>query len=147
MMTAPTIRPMVGITKGFRVVKRSCCLGLTPSAAVSAAEGVKPKQQDLLTTLKPFVIPTLGLIVGAVMMQVFKTGSLRTVGTLVLYFGAQSFMNIFMSWCLGTHVSIPQGTVVNGEPLAKDLKGCPAGFALTALQQVVSFIFFIFIYI
>merc|ERR1719356_1871447 len=27
MMIAPTTRPTVGITKGFRVVMRSCCLG------------------------------------------------------------------------------------------------------------------------
>merc|ERR1740120_651044 len=107
----------------------------------------EPKKQDLFTTLKPFVIPTLGLVVGAVIMQMFKTGSGRTVGTLVLYFGAQSFMNIFMSWCLGTHVSVPQGTVVNGQVLQEDLKGCPAGFALTALQQVVSFVIFIFLYV
>jgi hypothetical protein len=65
-------------------------------------------------------------------------------GKLVLYFGAQSFMNIFMSWALGTHVTIHEGTVLkNGHTLESDLKGCPAGFALTALQQVVSFILFL----
>jgi len=49
----------------------------------------------------------------------------------------------FMSWVLGTHVTIPAGTVLNnGSVLKEDLKGCPAGFALTALQQVVSFILF-----
>jgi len=74
------------------------------------------------------------------MMQV---ESISMYGKLVLYFGAQSFMNIFMSWCLGTHVTIPAGTVLeSGQVLATDLKGCPAGFALTALQQVVSFILF-----
>merc|ERR1740120_538377 len=118
-----------------------------PDRAAVTAKPSEPKKQDLLATLKPFVIPIIGLVVGAVIMQMFKTGSGRTVGTLVLYFGAQSFMNIFMSWVLGTHVSVPQGTEVNGDVLQQDLKGCPAGFALTALQQVVSFIIFIFIYI
>merc|ERR1719210_824633 len=119
----------------------------TPAEGSSHAKPSKPKKQDFWTTMKPFVIPSLGLLVGAVIMHVFKTGSGRTIGTLVLYFGAQSFMNIFMSWCLGTHVTIPQGTIVHGQVLENDLKGCPAGFALTALQQGVSFIIFIFVYI
>merc|ERR1712127_931387 len=80
-----------------------------------------------------------GLVIGAVMMQV---QSIATAGKLVLYFGAQSFMNIFMGWVLGTHVTVPKGTVVNGEALEKDLTGCPAGFALTAMQQIVSFVVF-----
>merc|ERR550532_3921316 len=89
---------------------------------------------------KPFIIPIIGLVVGAAMMQV---ESVAMWGKLVLYFGAQSFMNIFMSWVLGTHITIPAGTVLNnGNVLRQDLKGCPAGFALTALQQVVSFILF-----
>merc|ERR1719330_444406 len=121
--------------------------GMPTALPIDGAAHTAAESQGDLATLKPFVIPSLGLIVGAVIMQVFKTGSGKTVGTLVLYFGAQSFMNIFMSWCLGTHVTIPQGTIVNGQMLEQDLKGCPAGFALTALQQVVSFIIFIFVYI
>eukprot|EP00416_Gambierdiscus_australes_P044068 CAMPEP_0171098410 /NCGR_PEP_ID=MMETSP0766_2-20121228/48181_1 /TAXON_ID=439317 /ORGANISM="Gambierdiscus australes, Strain CAWD 149" /LENGTH=72 /DNA_ID=CAMNT_0011557745 /DNA_START=44 /DNA_END=258 /DNA_ORIENTATION=- len=46
-------------------------------------------------TAKPFIIPIVGLIVGAVMMGMPKVA---TVGKLVLYFGAQSFMNIYMGW-------------------------------------------------
>jgi len=38
---------------------------------------------------------------------------------------------------------LPAGTELeSGDVLENDLKGCPAGFALTALQQVVSFIVF-----
>lgn len=89
---------------------------------------------------KPFCIPMVGLIFGASMMQV---PSIATWGKLVLYFGAQSFMNIFMSWVLGTHITIEKGTTLrNGEIQNTDLKGCPAAFALTALQQVVSFVMF-----
>merc|ERR1712151_839395 len=52
-------------------------------------------------------------------------------------------MNIFMGWVLGTHVTVPKGTVLaNGEVMKKDLAGCPAGFALTAMQQMVSFVVF-----
>jgi len=79
------------------------------------------------------------------MMQV---ESINMYGKLVLYFGAQSFMNIFMSWVLGTHVTIPAGTPLsNGNILCTDLKGCPAGFALTALQQLVSFVLFMIYFV
>jgi drug/metabolite transporter (DMT)-like permease len=91
-------------------------------------------------TVKPFVIPVLGLIIGAAMMQVPK---IADAGKLVLYFGAQSFMNIFMGWVMGTSVTVPKGTVLgDGSVLKSNLTGCPAGFALTAMQQVVSFIVF-----
>eukprot|EP00419_Tripos_fusus_P050843 CAMPEP_0172828962 /NCGR_PEP_ID=MMETSP1075-20121228/21205_1 /TAXON_ID=2916 /ORGANISM="Ceratium fusus, Strain PA161109" /LENGTH=85 /DNA_ID=CAMNT_0013671031 /DNA_START=14 /DNA_END=268 /DNA_ORIENTATION=+ len=43
-------------------------------------------------TCKPFIIPIVGLLVGAAMMQAPKA---TTMGKLILYFGAQSFMNIF----------------------------------------------------
>jgi len=92
---------------------------------------------------RPFVIPLAGLLVGAIMMQVQK-GSVPTVGKLVLYFGAQSFMNIYMGWVMRTSVTVPAGTQLeSGVILDKDLTGCPAGFALTAMQQVISFIVFL----
>ena len=72
-------------------------------------------------------------------------------------------MNIFMGWVFRTHVTLEQGYVLpNGKILDKDLHGCPVGFAawprvfstrfnsvhliseaLTAMQQVISFICFI----
>eukprot|EP00405_Crypthecodinium_cohnii_P016391 CAMPEP_0206445764 /NCGR_PEP_ID=MMETSP0324_2-20121206/15714_1 /ASSEMBLY_ACC=CAM_ASM_000836 /TAXON_ID=2866 /ORGANISM="Crypthecodinium cohnii, Strain Seligo" /LENGTH=483 /DNA_ID=CAMNT_0053914065 /DNA_START=122 /DNA_END=1573 /DNA_ORIENTATION=+ len=91
-------------------------------------------------TFKPFIIPITGLIVGTVLMQIPKTS---TWGKLTLYFGAQSFMNIYMGWVMRTSVTVPAGTVINGEVLKTDLTGCPAGFALTAMQQVISFIVFV----
>jgi len=95
----------------------------------------------LSDTTKPFVIPLLGLIIGAGMMQVPKVAD---AGKLVLYFGAQSFMNIFMGWVMGTHVTVPKGTVLDdGTVMEDDLTGCPAGFALTAMQQMVSFVVFV----
>jgi len=94
-------------------------------------------------TAKPFIIPIAGLIVGAVMMQVKQ---IADVGKLVLYFGAQSFMNIYMGWVMRTSVTLPAGYPLSGEyegqKLEENLTGCPAGFALTALQQVVSFLVF-----
>mmetsp|Transcript_1101 Transcript_1101/g.3865 ORF Transcript_1101/g.3865 Transcript_1101/m.3865 type:complete len:477 (+) Transcript_1101:106-1536(+) len=94
-------------------------------------------------TLRPFVIPMLGLLVGTVMMQIKRVA---TVGKLVLYFGAQSFMNIYMGWVMRTSVTVPKGTEINGHILQVDLTGCPAGFALTAMQQVISFIVFICVF-
>merc|ERR1719223_1042957 len=74
-------------------------------------------------------------------MQVPKVAD---AGKLVLYFGAQSFMNIFMGWVMGTHVTVEKGTVLHdGSTLEQNLTGCPAGFALTALQQIISFFVFI----
>merc|ERR1719203_506131 len=63
------------------------------------------------------------------MMSVEKVA---TVGKLVLYFGAQSFMNIFMAWVFHINVIVPKGTVVNGHELSEALHGAPVGFALTA---------------
>jgi drug/metabolite transporter (DMT)-like permease len=95
-------------------------------------------------TVKPFIIPVFGLIIGAVMMNIEKVA---TVGKLVLYFGAQSFMNIFMAWVFHTKVTVPQGyKLPNGDVLEHNLYGCPVGFALTALQQVISFLCFILLW-
>jgi len=93
---------------------------------------------------KPFIIPLAGLLIGGIMMQI---KDVATTGKLVLYFGAQSFMNIYMGWVMRTSVTVPKGhsyTMTNGTVgvLDVDLTGCPAGFALTAMQQVISFIVF-----
>jgi len=129
---------------------------IVPSVGNGVAGSLLPVAQKQVTkeaenggilpdTVKPFIIPVIGLVVGTAMMQV---QSINMYGKLVLYFGAQSFMNIFMSWVLGTHVTIPAGTVLsNGHILEHDLRGCPAGFALTALQQVVSFVLFLIYFV
>jgi len=134
------------VTKGVQVVTDSIKQAATAGGATTAAPKVnaistEQKDEGLVPDVaKPFVIPVIGLVVGAAMMQV---ESINMYGKLVLYFGAQSFMNIFMSWVLGTHVTIPAGTMLkSGHILEEDLKGCPAGFALTALQQVISFVLF-----
>jgi len=106
-----------------------------------------PEQAMLSDSGKPFIIPLIGLIIGGAMMQVPKVA---TVGKLVLYFGAQSFMNIYMGWVMRTSITVPAGATfevnVDGAltnvTLTTDLTGCPAGFALTAMQQVISFIVF-----
>merc|ERR1719208_580229 len=95
-------------------------------------------------TVKPFIIPVLGLLVGFTMMTVKKV---ETAGKLVLYFGAQSFMNIFMGWVFRTHVTVHKGFQLPGnKTLEEDLHGCPVGFALTAFQQVISFFCFLLLF-
>jgi len=108
--------------------------------------GLDPHHTFLHTDLisdgaKPFIIPVAGLIIGGAMMLAPKQ-KVATIGKLVLYFGAQSFMNIFMGWVMRTNVTVAKGTTFEGRVLKKDLTGCPAGFALTAFQQVISFIIF-----
>lgn len=92
---------------------------------------------------KPFIVPIAGLIVGAVMILT-QVERAKTIGKLVLYFGAQCFMNVYMSWVMRNSVTVPQGTIVGGKTLQVPLTGCPAGFALAAVQQIVSFIVFWF---
>jgi len=95
-------------------------------------------------TFKPFIIPIIGLLAGFAMMTVPKVA---TAGKLVLYFGAQSFMNIFMGWIFRTHVTVAKGQVPGTDVILKeDLHGCPVGFALTAMQQVISFFCFLILY-
>jgi len=96
----------------------------------------------LSATADPFIIPVVGLILGTIMMLIEK---IREYGKLVLYFGAQSFMNVYMSFLMRKSVVIPKDTTIEetGETIEKDLTGFPAGFALTALQQVISFLLFI----
>jgi len=91
---------------------------------------------------KPFIIPIAGLVIGGAMLQSDKV---KDYGKLVLYFGAQSFMNVYMSWLMRKSVVLPAGSFIEstGETLKKDLTGIPAGFALTAMQQVISFGVFI----
>lgn len=88
---------------------------------------------------RPFYLPLLGLVLGAILMQVPRAAD---AGKLVLYFGAQSFMSIFTGWMMATSVTAASGTEVNGHVLDKNLTGCPVGFALTAVQQAVSFLMF-----
>jgi len=96
-------------------------------------------------TFRPFIIPVAGLAMGCAMMAIPRTSG--TAGKLALYFGAQSFMNIFMGWFMRTHVPMSRGgTLPNGQVLLDDLHGCPLGFALTAVQQVVSFFCFVVVY-
>merc|ERR1719464_2188911 len=53
-----------------------------------------------------------------------------------------------MSYLMRKSVVIPKGTTIEetGEAVDNDLTGFPAGFALTALQQVISFAAFVILF-
>merc|ERR1719422_1777160 len=54
-----------------------------------------------------------------------------------------------MSWLMRKSVVIHKGTLIEntGETIESDLTGFPAGFALTALQQVISFGLFVLFFV
>merc|ERR1719401_2205462 len=53
-----------------------------------------------------------------------------------------------MSWLMRKSVVVPAGTKIEstGHVIEKDVTGLPAGFALTALQQVISFAVFLIVF-
>mmetsp|Transcript_61339 Transcript_61339/g.131885 ORF Transcript_61339/g.131885 Transcript_61339/m.131885 type:complete len:427 (-) Transcript_61339:140-1420(-) len=93
--------------------------------------------------VRPFIIPVAGLVIGTGMMMTERYKSVKDVGKLVLYFGAQSFMNVYMSWLMRKCVVLPAGSMGKSGVLKDDLTGIPGAFALTALQQLISFFLFI----
>mmetsp|Transcript_105179 Transcript_105179/g.234726 ORF Transcript_105179/g.234726 Transcript_105179/m.234726 type:complete len:427 (-) Transcript_105179:179-1459(-) len=93
--------------------------------------------------VRPFIIPVAGLVIGTGMMMTERYKSVKDVGKLVLYFGAQSFMNVYMSWLMRKCVVLPAGSMGKSGVLKEDLTGIPGAFALTALQQMISFVMFV----
>jgi len=109
---------------------------------------ITPLIDDTPFFSKPFIIPVAGLIIGGTMMTLFQSKQVKDYGKLVLYFGAQSFMNVYMSWLFRKSIVAPKGfEITDGVQLKEALTGIPAGFALTALQQVVSFGIFLLYYV
>lgn len=78
-------------------------------------------------TCRQLIVPVVVLVVGGLMSIVGK--SMRSLSQLLLFFGAQTFMNLYMKAVLSTSVvqEIPKMT------------GFQAPLLLTAVQQLVSF--------
>lgn len=105
-------------------------IGHLGGAVVNSKGGSADSTMDMV---KHIFMPLIGLVVGGVLMRLSPEGStLRNVAKLILYFGAQTGMNLYMKAVLSTS---PVSTEDN-------LKGLPAGFAVTGLQQLTSFILF-----
>jgi len=86
--------------------------------------GLKPREQSRL--LKELAVPIAAILCGLAALQVETT---KLVGKIMLFFGAQTFMNLYMKTVLSK-------SVVSSE---LGMTGVPAAFALTAIQQLVSF--------
>mmetsp|Transcript_62681 Transcript_62681/g.161301 ORF Transcript_62681/g.161301 Transcript_62681/m.161301 type:complete len:429 (-) Transcript_62681:75-1361(-) len=84
--------------------------------------------------LKQALIPFSSLCIGAVLYAMNGGGSKanETAAIVMIYFGAQTGMNLYMK-------SVLSQIVVDEE---EGLKGIPIGFLLTALQQFVAFLAF-----
>ncbi|CAE7026346.1 erh [Symbiodinium natans] len=70
-------------------------------------------------------VPAIALGLGAVLQQYPRT---QSAGMLVSFFGAQTAMNLYMKQVFSNY-KLPSG-----------LKGIPAPFAITAIQQLTSFL-------
>jgi drug/metabolite transporter (DMT)-like permease len=77
---------------------------------------------------KQLVVPFAALVLGLPFVR--SVGVANTVGKVCIFFGAQTFMNLYMKVVLS-------GSLVSRE---LHLKGYPAAFAVTAIQQVASFV-------
>jgi hypothetical protein len=77
---------------------------------------------------KQLVVPFAAVVMGLPLM--LSEGVANTVGKLFIFFGAQTFMNLYMKVVLS-------GSLVSRE---LHLKGYPAAFAVTAIQQMASFV-------
>jgi len=82
------------------------------------------RQQGRL--LKELAVPIAAILCGLAALQVEST---KLLGKIALFFGAQTFMNLYMKAVLSK-------SVVSSE---FGMAGVPAAFAVTAIQQLVSF--------
>lgn len=96
------------------------------SAEAPGAAFVMPSH----SMLKQVAAPGGALLVGLVLHQI---ESLKIVGKLLIYFGAQTGMNLYMKAVLSK-------TVVSEE---LKMVGVPAAFLVTAMQQLTSFVLFV----
>jgi len=76
---------------------------------------------------KQLVVPFVAVVAGLPLMR--SEGAATTIGKVCIFFGAQTFMNLYMKVVLS-------GSIVSRE---LHLKGYPAAFAVTGIQQVASF--------
>jgi hypothetical protein len=88
------------------------------------ATGLKPREHGRL--LKELAMPIAAIMCGFAALQAEAT---KLLGKILLFFGAQTFMNLYMKAVLSK-------SVVSSE---LGMAGVPAAFALTAIQQLVSF--------
>lgn len=86
-----------------------------------------PKTRDLREQILQISVPVVALLLGSIAML----GQFRYVGMLLLYFGGQAGLSIYMK------------LVLSNASVSEELgyHGVPAAFAVTGIQQVVAFVF------
>jgi len=99
---------------------------LPPSSPAGATDS-EHSTGPLSTAALEAIIPSLAVIIGFMLVPVPRT---RLIGLLIVYFGVQTGLNLYMKVVLSS-------AVVSTE---KDMKGIPGAFLITGLQQVVSFL-------
>merc|ERR1719429_919428 len=85
---------------------------------------------ELLKLLKEMAIPLCSLTFGALFYQCGPP--IKIMGTFMVFFGAQTGMNLYMK-------AVLSNSVVDE---AAGLKGIPASFLVTAFQQMAGFVLF-----
>jgi len=98
---------------------------LSANSTIAQAGGIPHRQKGRL--LKELAVPIAAILVGFAALQ---TEATKLLGKLALFFGAQTFMNLYMKAVLSK-------SVVSNE---LGMAGVPAAFAITAIQQLVSFV-------
>ncbi|CAE8602192.1 unnamed protein product [Polarella glacialis] len=79
--------------------------------------------EDTILLWKILAVPSVALLVGVVQKS---SNNMPTCGTFLIFFGAQSFLTLYMK------------NVLSQSVVAHGLKGLPAPFAVTGMQQLVS---------
>eukprot|EP00929_Paragymnodinium_shiwhaense_P080702 TRINITY_DN42104_c0_g1_i1.p1 TRINITY_DN42104_c0_g1~~TRINITY_DN42104_c0_g1_i1.p1 ORF type:complete len:452 (-),score=108.86 TRINITY_DN42104_c0_g1_i1:151-1506(-) len=109
-------------------------IGFVGSAGTAAPQTSAPaaaSTSEFLNLAKQISIPLGALLLGVLVLQLGDGQQL--IGKLMIYFGAQSGMNLYMKAVLSK-------AVVSEE---LKMKGVPAAFLVTGIQQLVSFVLFI----
>ncbi|CAE8611665.1 unnamed protein product [Polarella glacialis] len=81
--------------------------------------------EDTILFWKILAVPSVALLVGVVQKS---SNNMPTCGTFLIFFGAQSFLTLYMK------------NVLSQSVVAHGLKGLPAPFAVTGMQLLVSFL-------
>ncbi|CAE8633883.1 unnamed protein product [Polarella glacialis] len=81
--------------------------------------------EDTVLLRKILAVPSVALLVGVAQKS---SNNMPTCGTFLIFFGAQSFLTLYMK------------NVLSQSVVAHGLKGLPAPFAVTGMQQLVSFL-------
>lgn len=114
---------------GSVVALFSCWMLGNAETAQRSSDSLAFVSDDLAKQLAPLLV---SLAIGLLLYNFGQSKGTETVAIIMIYFGAQTGMNIYMK-------NVLSKIVVDKE---EGLKGIPIGFLLTAIQQFVAFLTF-----